>query len=238
MEHPRTARTAALAGGAAALLALLAGCGGGGAGDGGDGAAAPAEAEELAEAQIVQYEDAKVVPEAGQTGVYAELAGVAQTEELREKTELDKPDCADTADGWSASEAVHDAPASVAVFARGDDTISHTLMAVPEEEAEKAVAAAVPDEACTSYTATMEDGTESSYKVAPLKAEQVADSSNAFRVRTETDGEPVWMYSIVYRHGDHLGATTLVGPDAEEDYADLLQGFTESAVEQEEKVLA
>ncbi|WP_017595721.1 hypothetical protein [Nocardiopsis potens] len=245
MDHSRSARTAALTWSVCAVLLAASACGGGqgaeeaGGGEGGkqDGPAA-ASAEKLNEAQLVQYEDAKVVPEAGQSGAYGELSGVARTKKLREETELDKPECADATERWAAVPEVRDAPASVAVYARGDDTtLSHTLLALPADAADKALEAAVPPEECSSYEATMKDGGTSSYEISELDADEVADGSRAFTVKTEAQGEEVWLYALVYRNGDHLASTSIIGPDADGDYADLLTGFTESAVEREDKIL-
>ncbi|WP_017623080.1 hypothetical protein [Nocardiopsis chromatogenes] len=241
MEHPRAARTAAVAAPAAAVLvAALAACGGGGGGaDGEDREQGPGAeaAAKLGEAQLVQYEDAKVVPEAGERGTYGRLAGVERTEELRASTDLDKPECMDAATSWGSLPEVRKAPASVAVFARGDDTVSHTLVEVPEGVADEALETVAPEKECSSYEATMEDGSTSSYTVSEVDMDPVGDASRAFAVKTETGGDTVWMYSVVYRHGGHLGAATVLGPDEEGDYAELLSGFAASAVEREEKVL-
>lgn len=237
MEHPRAARTAVAAVPAAAVLVTaLAACGGGGADTAQEDPGSEA-AEKLGQAQLVQYEDAKVVPEAGESGTYGELAGVERTEKLRSSTELDKPECADAANSWGSLPEVQEAPASVAVFARGDDTVSHTILEVPESVAEKALATVAPEEECTTYEATLEDGSTSSYTMSDLDIGTVGDASRAFAVETETGGETVWMYSVVYRHGDHLAAATVLGPDNEGDYEELLSGFAASSVEREEKVL-
>ncbi|GAA1073393.1 hypothetical protein [Nocardiopsis composta] len=246
MDHSRSARTAALAWTVGAVLLAASACGGGqeaGEAGGEKGGKkedpAAASAEKLGEAQLVQYEDAKVVPEAGQHGTYGELSGVAHTKKLREETELDKPECADATDRWAALPEVREAPASVAVFARGDDTtLSHTLLSLPADTADQALEAAAAPEECSSYKATLKDGSTSSYEVAELDMDQIADGSRAFTVKTEAQGEEVWLYGVVYRNGDHLASTSVIGPDAGKDYAELLKGFTESAVEQEDKVLS
>ncbi|MDA2805739.1 hypothetical protein [Nocardiopsis suaedae] len=238
MEHPRAARTAAVAAPAAAVLvAALAACGGGGGGQGEERGPGAEAAERLGEAQLVQYEDAKVVPEAGERGTYGKLSGVERTEELRSSTDLDKPECMDAATSWGSLPEVRKAPASVAVFARGDDTVSHTLLKVPEGVADEALQTVTPEKECASYKATMEDGSTSSYSVSEVDMDPVGDASRAFAVKTETGGDTVWMYSVVYRNGGHLGAATVLGPDEKGDYGELLSGFAASAVEREEKVL-
>ncbi|MFW5415177.1 hypothetical protein J0910_00695 [Nocardiopsis sp. CNT-189] len=245
MDHSRSARTAALTWAACAVLLAASACGGGqgaeeagGAEGGKEEGPASASAKRLDEAQLVQYEDAKVVPEAGQSGAYGELSGVAHTKRLREETELDKPECADATDRWAAVPEVGDAPASVAVYARGDDTtLSHTLLALPADAADKALEAAVPPEECSSYKATMKDGSTSAYEISELEADEIADGSRAFTVKTETQGEEVWLYALVYRNGDHLASTSVIGPDSDGDYADLLTGFSQAAAEREDKVL-
>ncbi|GAA4895250.1 hypothetical protein [Streptomonospora salina] len=241
MEHPLPARRATSLALAVFAVSAAAACGGGGGTQGeeedGGGASGAQAAERLHEAQMAQFGDAKVVPDRSELGVYSQLSTTRRTDRLRESSDLDKPQCIDAANQWGELPAVRDAPTSLATFARGDDTITHTLVQVPEETAEKAVAAEPPEE-CASYEVTMEDGSTTSYRLEEIDVEQVADGSRAFAVETEIDGDTVWLYSLVYRNGGYLGTTTVLGPNADEDYRETVAAFTEKAVEREQSVLA
>ncbi|MDA0564691.1 hypothetical protein LG943_10180 [Streptomonospora sp. S1-112] len=238
MEHPRTPRRAAGAALAVSAVLALSACGGAE----GSGSAAEADpnaeaAARLNQAQLVQYGDAAVVPEHSEMGTYSRLVSTRQTERLRESATFDKPECMDVVNEWGRLPEVRDAPASLATFARGRDTISHTLLRVPASAAEEALSAQVPAD-CGTYEATLDDGTTASYRLTELDVEEIADGSRAFAVETDVDGETVWMYGLLYRNGDHLGATSVLGPNAEDDYRDLLVGFTRKAVEREDEITA
>ncbi|MUL41352.1 hypothetical protein FZ103_09205 [Streptomonospora sp. PA3] len=239
MEHPLPARRAAASALAVIAVAAAAACGGAQGAEGGDARKDPGAeaAQRLHEAQLLQFREAKVVPERSETGTYAELSTTKRTDKLRESTELDKPQCMEAANQWADLPEVRKAPTSLATFARGDDTLTHTLIKVPEETAEEVVAAE-PPKGCDSYTATMKDGSTTSYRLMKVETEPVADGSRAFAVETSLGGETVWLYSLVYRNGGYLGTTTMLGPDSEDDYRETVAAFTEKAVERQEKVLA
>ncbi|MFC3998058.1 hypothetical protein ACFOVU_19165 [Nocardiopsis sediminis] len=235
--RPRTAAASALAGAWLLIGATACGpAGGGGDTDTGQDAGTVA-ASALSTAQLVQFGEAKVVPERSEQGVYGELATVRQTDRLREVTELDKPGCLDAVNQWGRLPEVRDAAASLATFARGDDTVSHLLIDAPAGTAQEAVDTAPPAE-CDSYTATMQDGSTSSYRVSGIDLEQIGDASRAFAVDTEVGGESVSMYTMVYRNGDVLGTTSVLGPSrADHDFETLLTGFTTAALEREQQIL-
>src|SRR5699024_10186288 len=56
------------------------------------------DAEQLHEAQPPHYRDATQVPEGSENGVYSELVTVQRSAEVRDTTELDKPECLDASD--------------------------------------------------------------------------------------------------------------------------------------------
>ncbi|GAA4935340.1 hypothetical protein GCM10023224_15070 [Streptomonospora halophila] len=237
MEHPLPARRATTAALAVLALAAATACGGAQGDDSEGGDARAGEAQRLHKAQLVQFEKAKVVPQRSETGTYSELSTTKQTDKLRKTAELDKPQCMDAANQWADLPEVRKAPTSLATFARGDDTITHTLIAVPEETAEEVVSAS-PPEGCDSYKATMKDGSTTSYRLKEVDMEQIADGSRAFAVETAIGGEKVWLYSLVYRNGGYLGTTTALGPNSEDDYRDTVAAFTREAVEREDRLLA
>ncbi|KIH96536.1 hypothetical protein LP52_24575 [Streptomonospora alba] len=241
MEHPLTARRATTTALAVLAVAAAAACGGAQGEEDGDKAsgaeAGAAAAKRLHEAQMAQFGEANVVPDRSELGAYSELSTTQRTDQMRKATELDKPQCMDAANQWGELPEVRDAPTSLATFARGDDTITHTLVELPEEIAEKAVAAEPPEE-CSRYEATMKDGSTTSYRLKEIDIEQVADDSRAFAVETEIGGDTVWLYSLVYRNGGYLGTTTMLGPNAKEDYRETVVAFTEKALEREQSVLA
>lgn len=236
-HHPRTRRMAATAGLGAALALTLAACGGA---DGSDTAQRPdpgkEAANELNKAQLVQYGEAKIVPERSEKGTYSRLATTRQSEKLRESAKVDEPGCMDATTKWGRIPEVRDAAASLATFARGDDTITHMLLEVPEGTAREAVEAEPPNR-CERYTATMADGTTSTYTVRDIDLPTIADDSRAFAVTSEFKDQRVEMYNVVYRNGDHLGATSVLGGNTKDDYRDLLAGFTRKALEREKKIL-
>ncbi|GAA3737462.1 hypothetical protein HDA32_005436 [Spinactinospora alkalitolerans] len=237
MDHRwRPLKAAAASLGVAAVLGGLAGCGDA------DGGAAAQEADpnaeaatRLNEAQMVQFGEADLLADQSETGTYAQLASVRRTEELREDTELDKPQCMDAVNQWGRLPEVREAPASVASFGGPGATITHTLIGLSEQAAVKALDAAPPEE-CASYEATVENGLKAPYTLRDLDLATVGEESRAFVVETEVQGEPVLLYGMVYRNGDYLGSTSVLGPDADA-LEDTLVEFSEAALEREEKVL-
>ncbi|MDT0301833.1 hypothetical protein [Streptomonospora wellingtoniae] len=237
MEHPLPARRATAAALAAVALAAATACGGAQGDDSDSGDPRADEAQRLHKAQLVQFEEAKVVPQRSEAGTYAELSTTKQTDKLRKTAELDKPQCMDATNQWADLPEVRKAPTSLATFARGDDTITHTLIEVPEETAEEVVSAS-PPEGCDSYKATIKDGSTTSYRLQEVEVEEIADGSRAFAVETAIGGEKVWLYRLVYRNGGYLGTTAVLGPDSEKDYRETVSAFSRAAVEREDKLLA
>jgi|UPI000836DB87 hypothetical protein len=233
MDHARQARRVAAATLAAAGIAAAAACG---TADGGGDRPGGGAAERLATAQLVQFGDAKVVPERSEEGPYGELATVRNAEELRSATELDKPDCLDAVNRWARLPGVRDAAASLATFARGEDTIAHLLVDAGADVAEEAVAASPPAE-CATYTATLQDGSTSTYRVRELELDRVGDASRGFAVETEMSGERVLLYSLLYRNADYLATTTILGTGDADEYADTLTAFSRAALDRESEIL-
>ncbi|GAB3459937.1 hypothetical protein GCM10027570_44390 [Streptomonospora sediminis] len=237
MEYPLTARRVALSALAVCTLAAATACGGAqGEEGGGQQGSATAKAEQLHSAQLAEFGEAKLVPDRSELGTYAKLSTTKRTEKLRASAELDKPQCMDAANQWADLPAVRKAPTSLATYARGHDTITHTLFEVSGDTADKVVAAAPPAE-CSDYEATMEDGSTTSYALKKLDLDPIGDGSRAFAVETGIGGEKVWLYSLVYRNGDHLGTTSVLGPNGKDDYRETLAAFTDKAIEREDKVL-
>lgn len=233
MEHPRTLRTAtALTLGVALLTGGLAGCGADEeAQRTGDSAAVTAA--DLGQAQLTEFKDAKPVPDQTESGSYAKLETVQQAERLRKATTLDKPACMDAVNQWGGLEEVRSAPTSLATFTTRDTTITHMLVHLPGGAARKAVDIAPPED-CDTYQATAADGTKSSYSLSALDLPTVGDESRAFLVETEVNDRPTKLYSLIYRQGDRLGTTSVLGPD---DAEALLREFTDAAVQREEELL-
>ncbi|MBB6174617.1 hypothetical protein HNR23_004677 [Nocardiopsis mwathae] len=242
MEYPRSLRTVVALGlGATIFAGALTACSPMLGGEESDDPNAK-EAAKLRDAQLVQFGDAKVLPEQSEQGTYSRLATVRQTEELRESAGLDQHECLDAASRWGRLPEVREAPTALATFLRGEDTIAHMLIATGEAAAQEVVDAPLPDE-CESYEGKFEeeDGTVS-YRVDGLDIEDVADASRAYGVVTETAGEEedtdetLLLYSLLYRNGDNLGITTIFGIDEDRDYEETLKAFTEAAVEREDLV--
>ncbi|MDA8370643.1 MAG: hypothetical protein M0026_12380 [Nocardiopsaceae bacterium] len=193
-------------------------------------------AAELEKAQLDQFGDAKLIPEQSEQGIYAELDATQRAEKLRESIELDKPECMDAVNQWGQLPEVREAAASLAAFARDSDTITHTLIQVPEETAKEALDTTPPSE-CSTYQATLDDGTTSSYTVEDIDMETVADDSRAFSVTTDTGEDQMELHTLIYRNGDYLAATSIAGPNENGDYAETLAAFAKKALERENEVL-
>ncbi|RNL85833.1 hypothetical protein [Halostreptopolyspora alba] len=229
--------------GLAALLVGIAGCSSGDQEQ--DGSAEPEPepktdteiASELDQAQLVEFNETKADPEQSEQGTYAELSTTQQTAELRESTELDKPECADAVDRWAQSSEVREAPASLATYPREDGSISHTLVRLDEQAAKKAVEAAAPEE-CASYEATTEDGSTTTYTLKDLDLDTVGDDSRAYVLEAAAEGESIHMYNIVYHNGDRLANVSMLRAEEDPSNEETLLEFAQSAVEREEEVLS
>ncbi|TDQ52924.1 hypothetical protein [Actinorugispora endophytica] len=241
MRTLRTTLPAASASlGAFALLFCLAGCVGAEEPEAAseaapeeDSAPAPRSAGRLNEAQMVEFEDVTLLADKSEAGAYGELESVLQMDQLRESTELDKPQCLDAVNQWGRLPEVREAPASLATFGNGEETITHMLIELPEKAAEEAIDTVPPAE-CGTYQATAVDGTATTYTVRDLGIKTIGEESRAFVVETEVDGEQVLLYSLLYRNGGYLGTTSLLGGD---DGEQRLVDFTTAALERENKVL-
>ena len=232
-EHPLPIRSWGLYAGLSLTLALSA-CGGP-LGEGTDDDAAAAAL--LHDAQLISFEDAEVMPEGSEAGVYSDLVTVQYSEQVRDTTELDKPACLDAAGRWADTDAVQSAPASLTSYAWEQGSLTHLLIRLDEEGAATALASRPPAD-CATYTATYEDGTSSGYRVRDLtELPTLGDESRGFSVDVDTAGETSHMYSIMYRNGDLLGTTSIMGQGSLEDYREMLVGFTRAAVDRQQEKL-
>ncbi|GAA3731372.1 hypothetical protein [Salinactinospora qingdaonensis] len=219
-----------------ALAGVLSGCASADESDGAEDADPNAEAAaQLSQAQIVQFNEAKVVPERSESGTYSTLATVRRMEELREKATVDKADCMDAVNRWGRLAAVRQAPASLATFVDGDATITHLLIELSDSESERALATEVPEE-CASYTASVGGEEATSYHVNELDLAQIGAGSRAFLVTSGPEGQRTRMHNLTYRGDGYLGVTAVLngGEDAEE----TLVEFTKTALERERTVLS
>lgn len=203
---------------------------------GGDTADTPGDAEQLHEAQLLHYRDATQLAEGSESGVYSELVTVQYSAEVRDTTELDKPECVDAANRWGELDVVQNAPASVAAYEWNEGAVSSMLVRLTEEDATEALRTR-PPESCAEYTATYEDGSSSEYGVRDLALDTVGDESRAFAVEVSSDSGESHLFSVLYRNGDLLGTTSVLGNGSVEDYEEMLIGFTEAAVERQEQTL-
>jgi len=194
------------------------------------------DAEQLHEAQPPHYRDATQVPEGSENGVYSELVTVQHSAEVRDTTELDKPECLDASNQWSDLDIVQDAPASVAAYEWDQGTVSSMLLRLTEEDVTEALHNR-PPESCAEYTATYEDGSSSEYGISDLDLDVVGDESRAFAVEVSSGGEESHLLSLMYRNGDLLGTTSVLGNGSVEDYEEMLIGFSEAAVERQQDTL-
>src|SRR5690625_5160721 len=218
MHHPwtstralRSTRGSVLAvTGVAALLTGLAGCA---SDEGEEGTQDEAEADTettLDQAHLAKFGDTKADPEQSEQGEYSQLKTTQQTNEMREGTNLDKPDCVDAVNQWSRMPEVSDAQASLATYPRGEDVITHTLIELSESAAKEAVDTKPPEE-CANYQATLEDGSTTTYTLRDLDLDTVGDDSHAFVAEAESGGDTMYVYNLVYRNRDHLSTVTLLG---------------------------
>lgn len=215
---------------AAAALALgLTACGGG-------EAEVQGGADQLHEAQLLQFQDITQISESGESGTYSELTTVQYSAEIRDGTELDKPECVDATNRWGSLDTVQEAPASVATYEWEEGTVTSLLVQMPPDEAAEALAK-TPPEGCSDYTATYEDGTSSNYSVGDLDLQGVGDESRAHSIDVQTDDELSSMISVLYRNGDVLGTTSVIGDGDPAEYEEMLVGFTEAAIDRQDQAL-
>ncbi|WP_231494114.1 hypothetical protein [Nocardiopsis sp. CNT312] len=193
-------------------------------------------AARLNEAQPTYYEDATLLPEGSESGTYSRLATVRYSEEVRGSTEIDKPECVDAANRWGDMESVRDAPTSVAAYEWPEGSVSSMLIQLDEAEAVRALETG-PPESCSAYTVTYEDGTASEYTVAEVDLPRIGDESHAFSVEVTTGGEVNRMINVLYRNGDLLGSTSVLGTGDIESYREMLAGFSEAAVDRQQRML-
>ncbi|MFI6576724.1 hypothetical protein ACIBFB_13050 [Nocardiopsis sp. NPDC050513] len=220
-----------------AMALALSACGSGG--EEQEQAAADPNAEAAArlhEAQPTSFRDATLLPEGSESGTYAELATVQYSEQVRESTEIDKPECVDAANRWGDLDSVRAAPASVAAYEWPGGSVSSVLVELDEEEAAEAMGVEPPS-SCTTYSATYADGTSSEYGVRELDMPGIGDESRAFLVEVRTGDEASHMLSLLYRNGGLLGATSVLGSGDVAEYEDMLAGFTEAAIDRQGQML-
>ncbi|GAA1980050.1 hypothetical protein GCM10009799_01470 [Nocardiopsis rhodophaea] len=218
-----------------ALVSALTACGYASGGEAANDDPNAEAAAKLRDAQLVQFGDAKIVAERSEQGTYARMATIQQTEQLRESADMDKPECLDAANRWGRLKEVREAPSSLATFLQGEDTIAHMLIATGEKTAQKVVDTPTPEE-CSEYEVRFEEGATTSYTVEELDIDDVADASRAYTVETEMEKETAVLHSLVYRNGDNLGITSILGSKEEGDYEKTLRAFTEAAIEREDRV--
>ncbi|MDS1271490.1 hypothetical protein RIF23_14420 [Lipingzhangella sp. LS1_29] len=212
----------------AALLAGATGCGESGGADGGGSYTT----DELHDALLPEFEDASRVADQDETGRYAELSAVQQVDELRQDTELDKPECLDATEQWTQLDEVRNAPSALASYGREGEAITHALVDVDSATADEVIAIRPPEE-CSSYEATDPDGATTTYELDEIDVAELEDSF-ALEVHAESDEHSVRMYSLVYRGTDHVGMTSVLGPEASPE---TLVDFARAAHEHEEQTL-
>lgn len=235
MNLPKKLRTSvAVPLGAAALAWGLVGCGGEASTGPAPGSSAEEEAARLHEAQLSGFQGLERVEDGTRAGVYGELDVVQEEIEGRSSLTLDKPECADAANQWDQLPEVQQAPASVALFQGSEGALSHTLLELPEELAAQVVAF-VPPEECTTYEATLEDGTTRTYTVHELDVDTIGDESRALAVEMQgEDGKKLVLYSLLYRRGERLGAVSMLGGPGEEQ---RVVDFAAAALDYQNQVL-
>lgn len=217
------------------MAVLLSACGGGAAEQPADSGAEAAAA--LHEAQPLHVRDATFVAESSESGTYSELATVRYSEQVRAATELDKPECLDAANQWAGLDGVRDSPASVAAYEWPEGAVTHMLVRLDGATAAEALST-TPPESCDEYTATHEDGTSSEYSVRDLEdVPRIGDESRAFAVEVVSGDDRNHMVSLMYRNGDLVGSTSVLGEGELEDYETMLVEFSEAAVERQRQML-
>ena len=202
----------------------------------GGGAEVQGDADQLHEAQLLQFQDVTQVSEGGESGTYSELTTVQYSAEIRDGTELDKPECVDATNRWGDLDTVQDAPTSVATYEWEEGAVTSLLVQLPPEEASDALDETPPEE-CSEYTATYEDGTSSDYSVGDLDLQEVGEESRAHSIDVETDGELSSMISVLYRNDGVLGTTSVIGDGDPAEYEEMLVGFTEAAIDRQNQTL-
>lgn len=236
MYFPQKLSTAVAFVGAAALACGLTGCGSesGTASEASSSSSLSTEeaAARLHEAQLSEFQGFERVEEESRIGIYSELDVVRRAAEERESLTLDKPECANAVSQWEQLPEVQEAPASLALFRGEEGALTHVLLELPEDLAIQAVEI-VPSDVCSTYEATLADGTSHSYRVRQFNLETVGDQSRGVVVEMGSV-EGVSIYSLLYREDGRLGSVSMIGgPEVEQ----RLTEFALAALERQHEVL-
>ncbi|MQY04976.1 hypothetical protein [Actinomadura macrotermitis] len=220
----------------AAAAATTAGCGGGA--DQGPPAQAAGRAA-LAGAGYTsdQLEQALLTEPSGyrragdpDSGEYGTLAAIQNFDQLQRQVKLDKPRCAAARPGGALDRSV---PAAIATFAKkGGSSLTETLLALPDDAAERQVKARVPA-GCQTFR-TLVGATWSEHEVMEPPPGTLGEGSRTVGVVSTTGGSNTKTWYVVARGRRHLVTISLYGPNATREEAEGLAG---QAIEQARRIL-
>ncbi|WP_241661090.1 hypothetical protein [Thermomonospora catenispora] len=147
-----------------------------------------------------------------ESGEYGSLRGIQNFNQLRNEITYDKPQCREMTGAATASDtALRTAPAAVVQFVKGSDqSVSTTLMAVPDEVAERHVRVRTP-EGCKRFR-TRIGRRWSEHRVVEAGAGNVGTASRILGVSTVSDNAAVNTWYAVLRGRGYLATIAVYGP--------------------------
>lgn len=217
------------------LAAAAAGCGGGDAPGADQAFSGPAPGTGYTSDQLQQalLTDVPGYQRAGEpeSGEYGSLDAIQNFNQLQDQVKLDKPQCADTAQGFDSEQQT--APAAITIFTKGSgQNATEMLMRVPEETANHQVAIRVPA-SCRSFRARV-GGQWSTHRVVEATHGRLGEGSRTVGVATSSGTSQVKTWYVVLKGRGYLAAITLYGPNVTRVAAEQL---ARRAYDQAERIL-
>lgn len=147
-----------------------------------------------------------------ESGEYGSLRGIQNFNRLREEITYDKPRCREITGAATASDAaLRTAPAAVVQFVKGSEqSVSTTLMAVPDEVADRHVRIRTPQE-CKRFR-TKVGRRWSEHRVVEAGTGNVGTASRILGVSTISDNAAVNTWYAVLRGRGYLATIAVYGP--------------------------
>ncbi|GAB3658474.1 hypothetical protein GCM10027589_19090 [Actinocorallia lasiicapitis] len=177
------------------------------------------------------------------SGPYSGLAAIRNFAQLQRQVVLNKPACAKVNQAFGAEGDDMAAPAALTTFARASgQTVTETLIAVPEAVAVREVARRVPSQ-CRWFKAKVGDQWSSHQVVEQTPDRHLIGTGSrtvglvtmASEVRQgQRQPEKVAMWFVVFRSGGYLGTVSLYGADATKFDAERI---ARAAYDQAERIL-
>ena len=157
------------------------------------------------------------------SGSYGMLKAVRNFAQLQGQVTLDKPDCADATGAIAASGELSSAPAALTTFARADgQTVTETLVAVPELTATREVGRRVP-KLCRTFR-TKVGGQWSTHQIQEQTPDRhlIGEGSRTVGLLTMNGATKVTMWFVVFKARGYLATISVYGAKATRQEAETL----------------